>query len=212
MQSPARLMNEVTTADRWQDLLDKCLAGDGSAWGSLFDELQPKLIKIVAMILGPHAQDKDLIDEIAARVWFSLIDRKYQVLRQFDPTIGVRLTTYMTGIVRAAWLQYLRSERRRTKRELYFAAQRQKATAGHHSVENQKHPEFRTWLTKREREYWDHLIGDVEFSGPNSPANIWKLRQRIRDKFLSYLAGAADPVGSQSQSRLPCQQNSVVGK
>src|SRR5262245_47642281 len=90
----------------WPLLLEPCLEGNNTAWSSLFDELQPILIRMVKQVLGTNSQDQDLVDEIAARVWFTLVDRRFHYLRAFDPQLGVQLTTYLSGIAKTEWLQY----------------------------------------------------------------------------------------------------------
>lgn len=175
-------------------LIDRCLAGDAAGWDQLYDDLHPKLLRAVRGIMRQNTQDHNVVEEIVARVWFSLIDRRHQTLKQFDQHRGVKISTYLIVLARYEWLQYCRAERRRVRREQVFASRGQHHVEAVDSTLVYHFKEFREVLTERERQYWDHLFEATPVEGALvfSPANGWKLRERIRKKLQKYVAEFPD--------------------
>ena len=98
-------------------LVDQCLTGDETAWEKLYYRCHPALIKAIRYLLGNDNRDPNLVEEIAARVWYILLRNDGELLGRFDPDRDCRLQAYLIGFARNEILQYLRSERRRRSHE-----------------------------------------------------------------------------------------------
>ncbi len=101
-----------------QDLVQRCLAGEVSAWGELYAQYHPPLCTAIKAILGRQSYDPNLVDEIAARVWYAIIADDGQRLGRYDPKRGGHLSTYLALIARNTVKEYFRAERRRRQREM----------------------------------------------------------------------------------------------
>jgi len=60
--------------------------------------------------LGSNSNDLQLVDEIAARVWYAVIRDGGRVLAGFDPQRDTRLRVFLTGVARLEARQYLRTD------------------------------------------------------------------------------------------------------
>lgn len=186
----AQSMAELTTlaapeADR--QLVDRCLNGDPSAWDAMYQLFHHGLMASVKLLLGPGAWDRNLIEEIVARVWYSLVSRDGEVLDRFDPSRGCRLSTYLAQLARSEISRFFRSEQRRRNRERVVSQPGQSPTERQMEAELE---EFLETLTPREKEFCANvLLGESpEALASFSPTNAWKLQSRIRDKLRSYLS------------------------
>ena len=177
-------------------LVDRCLAGDENAWELLYHHCHPALIKGVRYLLGNDNRDVNLVEEIAARVWYLLLKNDGELLGRFDPTRDCRLPAYLVGFARNEILQYHRAERRRRSHEatggrLLLAGQRSSDLPVLAMID-----EFAMTLNTREQEFLEeHLLspppeasGESEDSGL-SKANIWQRRHRLRFKLKAFMQG-----------------------
>ena len=62
---------ECLQADR--KLVDRCLAGEVAAWEEFYAQCHDPLCTAIRIILGRSHGDANLVDEIAARVWYALV-------------------------------------------------------------------------------------------------------------------------------------------
>ena len=62
-------------------------------------------------------QQDQLTEEIAARVWFTLVRDAGRLLAKFDAARDCRFGVFLVGLARNEILQYVRHERRRVRRE-----------------------------------------------------------------------------------------------
>src|SRR5207245_1541003 len=72
-------------------LIDRCLAGDVSVWSEIYHEFHDPLLVSIRRYLNRAGQDSNLVEEIAARVWYALIKNGFQLLAKFDVSRGCRL-------------------------------------------------------------------------------------------------------------------------
>jgi hypothetical protein len=71
-------------------LVDRCVAGEVAAWSSLYSHSHDSLLAGIRAFLGRGGQDANLIDEIAARVWYALVKDNFELLDKFDVRHGCR--------------------------------------------------------------------------------------------------------------------------
>jgi len=171
-------------------LARRCVAGEVAAWEQLYALCHlPLLAAVESLLRAPH-RDAALIDEIAARVWYALVDNDGELLEKFDPARGARLITFMRALAKDEISRHFRGERRRRARESSAVHERTQQSA----AEARAHfAEFLSTLTPHERQFAsDYLLSNnpVEDCPPkkhHSPANIWQLTRRIHRKLLGYL-------------------------
>ena len=105
--------NETTQSDR--ELITSLLRGESGSWREFqtrFDRLVRRQVERVcrgfARTLG-----NDEMDEIRAEFYLSLVDREMRKLRLFDPTRGLKLSSWVALLAGNAARDFLRSHRRR---------------------------------------------------------------------------------------------------
>jgi RNA polymerase sigma factor (sigma-70 family) len=176
-------------------LVQRCIGGKDGAWDSLFHRFQPRLIAIIQASLGRGADGRELAEEIAASVWYSLVLGDGDRLRRFDPNRGAKLLTYLAALARQEIRRRYRRERSRFSREARVA--RVEATAGDDARCDLVLEEFLATLSPREREFCLTYLLD-RCAGAARPvlteANNWKLRSRVMHK-LRLFAGERGPTG-----------------
>ncbi len=178
-------------------LIDRCLKGDVEAWEQIYLECHPALMTSIRMQPsfqqpGSRRPDSNLVEEIAARVWFSLTTDGAGRLARFDKTRGCRLSTYLALLAKDEAKRYFRSEERRRKRELMAIRPRN----GHFSSEERMDmteaamADFLETLTAKEQEYYARNLASPGEPGVRdgiSSGNTWQLRHRIHQKLLDFL-------------------------
>jgi hypothetical protein len=178
-------------ADR--QLAQRCVAGEVAAWEEFYAQCHDPLLAGVRVLLSGWTSDANLVDEIAAQVWYALVADDGKVLAKYDPARGGRLTTFMRAIAKGAVGQYLRSEQRRLDRE-------REATYGkppHHADDQDQVDstveEFLETLGPGERQFCDeHLLsspgdGDGDQNGKVSRASFWHRSRRVYRRLLGFL-------------------------
>ncbi len=105
--------HETTLDD--QALVTRLLRGDAAGWKEFqvrFDRLVRRQVERVcrgfARVLG-----NDEMEEIRAEFYLSLVDREMRKLRLFDPTRGLKLSSWVALLAGNAARDFLRSHRRR---------------------------------------------------------------------------------------------------
>jgi DNA-directed RNA polymerase specialized sigma24 family protein len=101
-------------------LIEHCMAGQREAWAELFRLCQPLMLRQIALWFRPR-NCRELIEEIAGRVWLKLIDKKFARLAKFDSSRGIKLTTYLVALAKNEFRMFLREEKRRQARESHRA-------------------------------------------------------------------------------------------
>ena len=174
-------------------LVDRCLAGDVLAWEDLYGKCQPPLLLAIRVFLGRNALKQDLVEDIAAKVWFTVVDGQSKLLGRFDSGRGCRLTTFLAGVAKNEVSRHFRAERRRQSHEAIASWARygasSDASTGSLAASDIALTEFLTTLTPREREFCEgYLLGPVAAEQTAfSPANRWQLQHRVRNKLWKFL-------------------------
>ena len=174
------------------ELVRRCLQGDVAAWQELFGQCQTHLLLTIRSMLHPHGNNLNVADEIAARVWFSLVDSNGRLLVRYDAHRGCRLKTFIAALARHELLEYWRSERRLRNRELEAVRCRPKARPAEVNHFNMVWDEFLTTLSSREREFLEQVLlvpTRDSRSEELSQANFWQLSSRVRSKLKTYSNG-----------------------
>ena len=52
-------------------LVDRCLLGEVAAWEEIYRQCHDPLCAAIKSLLGPGFHDPNLVDDIAARVWYA---------------------------------------------------------------------------------------------------------------------------------------------
>lgn len=164
-----------------QEVVDLCLQGDCAGWERLYALCSPAINASIRAYLGREAQDIELVDELAAQVWYFLVINDARALAQFDGKRNIRLTTYVSGIARNVVRNRRRSDSRRRVREANAA--RPPWTAADALISPLALEEVSQTLTAREKGYLDWCLAPADssqttFSG--SENNDHQLRFRLR--------------------------------
>src|SRR5262245_50238722 len=168
-----------------RELIDRCLAGDAGAWTGLYDHCHEPLVRSIRAFLGQGAKDASLVDEIAARVWYSLVRNDFERLSRFDPNRGCRLITFLAALARAETRLLLRSERRRKNRERKASRPETAKWDGGFGIQLASEQEFLSILTHAERSYFTEVLTETDntaAAAKYSQGNQWQLRHRVRKK------------------------------
>ena len=174
-------------------LAARCAAGEVDAWEEIYRLHHASLVRTIAVLLGSRGSDRDLVDELTARVWYRLVEQDSRLLNRYSPDRGARLITFMRAIARDVIRRHYRSEMRRQRRE--------QIAAGTKSVErfsgsvDRSLSEFLATLSPSERRFTnDYLLSDpVELGSCStveprkSDASIWQFRRRVRVKLQRFL-------------------------
>jgi DNA-directed RNA polymerase specialized sigma24 family protein len=180
-------------ADR--KLVERCCSGEVAAWEELYAQCHDMLLASVRCLLGQARNDSNLVDEIAARVWYALVANDGELLAKFDPKRGARIITFMRAVAKDEICRFFRSERRRRRREQIACGEK----SPHHSDDQAQSEavlsEFWETLSPCEMGFaTDHLLAvasaDIQpyakSSSNYSSANVWQLTHRIYSKFVKF--------------------------
>jgi len=171
-----------------QELVQRCLTGDVAAWENLYAQCHGPLLALVKGLLC--SADAELVDEIAARVWYALVANDGALLLRFDPTRGTRLVTFLRAIARDEATRHFRTEVRRKERET-VAARQKSADMESEAVPHFLMEEFLTTLSPGDRSFClEHVLAPAPQDGvlPASrrPA-VWQQTRRLYKKLQAFL-------------------------
>jgi hypothetical protein len=183
--------NETDAAGIHADALlaQRCLAGEVAAWEQLYTQCHEPLLLSIRIMLGPQSKDANLVDEIAARVWYALVANDGELLARYDFERGARLITFLRALAKDQSAQHFREEVRRRNRELLALRERQKQQKNLDQPCNSL-SEFLGTLTPHERVFCnDYLLAEPSgaVNEPYSSTSIWQLSHRIYRKLLRFL-------------------------
>jgi hypothetical protein len=113
----------------------------------------------IRAIISNRAVDPNLVDELAARVWYAVVRDEGRLLARFDPGRGCTLTTYLALLAKDEASRLFRSERRRRRRETAVATS--DATPPHktaaQAAERITLAEFAATLTPAEKMFYEEI-------------------------------------------------------
>ena len=154
----------------------------------MYDRFHSSLLTSIRAFLGRAGHDTHLVEEISARVWYSLVRNDFELLARFDPARGCRLSTFLSVLGKSEARLLLRSERRRKTRECIASRpeiEQGDATCGGTLADD----DFLATLSPRERAfYFDILVASRAVDESTySRQNQWQLRHRVRKKLEQFL-------------------------
>jgi DNA-directed RNA polymerase specialized sigma24 family protein len=187
----SRLENRQISAGILDDgkLVEDCLSQNPAAWSQLYEACHAPLVSAICSVLRNATTDDNVVDEIAARVWYALVRDQAQLLSRFDVTRGCRLNTFLSAIAKNEARQFFRSERRRRHREKIASRSELEPSSQFTDAFATDH-NFLNTLTPGERGYYESVLmnnGHGETEGRYSAENSWQLRHRLRKKLIRYL-------------------------
>lgn len=184
-----------------QQLAARCLAGEVAAWEELYAQCHAPLVVSIRMMLNGYTTDANLVDEIAARVWYALVDDDGALLTRYSPKRGARLVTFMRALAKDIICRHFRTERRRQKHEAAATREKRRQAFGNSRESASSVSEFLTTLTPEEKTFCDEFLLDRPPDGQNdghakrSRPTLWRWTQRVYGKLLRFLDGDAGPQG-----------------
>ncbi|MBN2474399.1 MAG: sigma-70 family RNA polymerase sigma factor [Pirellulales bacterium] len=174
-------------------LVDRCVAGDVKAWEELYAQCHRPLVASIQIMLGPQGHDVNLVDELAARVWYSLVADDGQRLAKYEPKREARLITFIRAVAKDIVGRHFRSERRRLQRERIAAREEPKHRISDQNSSVASLGAFLETLTAREKAFCgDYLLAahlDASEMGCEqiSIENARKLTSRVRRKLRKFV-------------------------
>lgn len=79
-------------------LVDRCLNGEVAAWEELYAQCHEPLCTAIRSKLRQGITDPNLVDEMAARVWYAVVKNDGELLSRYDPERGGRVITFLRAI------------------------------------------------------------------------------------------------------------------
>jgi hypothetical protein len=165
-------------------LVARCLRGEVTAWETMFDFYNPKLVSVIKVLLHGESGAAQA-EDIASAVWSSLCSVPYTHLERYDAQAG-KLLSHLVALARREIWRERRSKRSRYSRECSVA---RKEAAWEEVGRGIALNEFLATLTGREREFClSELLPQAEptLRPPLSVTNGWKLKSRVLKKFRNY--------------------------
>jgi len=173
-------------------LVQRCVQGEVAAWEELYAQCHQPLCAVIRRRLGRSFADPNLVDELAARVWYAVVANDGELLAKYRPDRGARILTFLCSIARHKMVHYLRCECRRLARDLASARQRRFAAVSYPEPACASLTDFLATLTPHERRFCtDHLLAGGTPTAPTaektySRSNIWQLTHRVYEKLLTF--------------------------
>lgn len=182
-------VDTAIVADR--QLVDRCIAGDVAAWSLLYQQTHDALLATIRSFLGRAGQDRNLVEEIAARVWYAVVKDDFALLGRFDVRRGCRLTTFLSVLAKSETRMLFRSERRRKSRE-QLVSRSELEGSGTRPGALISDEEFVATLSPAERTFYvDVLVAPAErrqlAEQGYSSENMWQLNYRVRKKLERFI-------------------------
>ena len=171
-------------------LAERCLAGEVAAWEELYGMCHEPLCLSIKFMLCATGRDPNLVDEMAARVWYALVAKDGALLARYSPKRGARLITFLQSLAKDQISRHFRSEHRRSQRER--TAVRERHTSGGFESEYSASDlnEFLATLTPQEYRFCcEILLADENTGGKRSRSkpNVWQLTHRVYQKLCGFL-------------------------
>ena len=178
---------------RDRNLVERCLAGDVSAWSEIYRTFHGSLLVSIRRYLNRAGQDMNLVEEVAARVWYALIRDKFELLAKFDVSRGCRLSTFLSVVAKNETRVLFRSERRRRTREHLASRPDFFEDSSLDSSKLLTDEEFLVTLSRAERTFFLDVLAAppderVQAEQAYSTENNWQLRHRIRTKLDQFIS------------------------
>jgi hypothetical protein len=169
-------------------LIQRCRAADQAAWSQLHATYHGPLLGAILKHLG-RKNNLELAEEIAARVWASLVFQNGCRLAAFDPGRG-KLLRFLSTLARQEISHFFRPRSRNGRHEVPLTTDQAAATEVEFPLEIESVRDgFVTRLTKAERKFFvEYVLGPPGTPPANiSPQNFRKLKHRVFRKLHQFL-------------------------
>jgi DNA-directed RNA polymerase specialized sigma24 family protein len=171
---------EAVTNDPSPSLLQGCRQGDDASWRQLFAVYQESVRRRIAWLLRDHGRDRNVVDEIAAQVWYRLVVGR--LLGLYDPRRAC-FRAFLFGYIRQEVRRRYRPRRSRPIRVIPLGGLDLADPAGDVCPLGLMLNELLSALSPRLREFTLQQVGGpAQASGrpAPSPANARQMEVRIR--------------------------------
>ncbi len=176
------------------DLAQRCVRGDVAAWNDIYAQNHDRLCRSIRILLGSLC-DANLVDEIAARVWYALVENDGKLLERYKPARKASLITFMRAVARDVIHRYIRTEVRRRQREAASLRQKSAGRGIAREVITDSLNDFLATLTPREQKFCHEFLLQPREEGPIegsdsaniSAVNIWQRTRRLYVKMIDFL-------------------------
>jgi len=178
-------------------LAERCLAGEVAAWEEFYGQCHEPLLLSIEIMMGLYDPDPNLVEEIAARVWYALIANDGKLLGRYNSKRGARLITFIRTLAKTQVNRHFRAERRRRKRERAALRERPGHRVADVGQSITSLEAFLATLTPHERNFChEYLLDSPCQSGDQTQptrlgANVSQLSHRIREKLLRFVGREA---------------------
>lgn len=174
-------------------LAQRCADGEVAAWEELYHQYHDRLLASIHIMLSGQHADPSLAEEIAARVWYALVEQDGRLLLKYNPKRGASLMTYMQVLAKDLLRRYYRSERRRQDRERAVMTRRPSSHSSEMDQNASTLDEFLDTLSATERTFYDQCL--VSSSGSStsagldySSATVWQRTHRLYKRMARFLS------------------------
>ncbi len=171
-------------------LAARCVSGEAAAWEELYAQCHDALCASIRVMLGRRRSDSDLIDEMAARVWYRLVNNDGELLARYSPRRGARLITFMRALAKDEICRNARNEVRRRGRELVAVQSRRQPVEVDLAVLGSDLRVFLETLTPQEHKFCREVLLGVSDNAEDAlrtKTNVWQLTHRVYQKLLRFL-------------------------
>ena len=194
MPRTLKTASSLVAEDR--QLVERCLAGEIAAWSEMYRQFHERLLSSIRSMLGRQGQDTNLVDEIAARVWYALVKNNHELLAKFDASRGCRLSTFLFVLAKNETRVLFRSERRRRNREQVASRSEMEGSASSLLGDRLADEEFLVTLSPAEKTFYlDVLVARPaereQAQQAYSSEYLWQLRHRVRKKLERFILGTS---------------------
>ena len=131
--------------------------GRCEAWSELYAGHHDRLCRSIRIMLG-SLSDANVVDEIAARVWYALVANDGKLLEQYKPERKALLITFMRLVVRDKIKCYIRSEDSPATTRGLGGLSESAGTNGHCEAISDSISDFLATLTPREQKFCHEFL------------------------------------------------------
>jgi DNA-directed RNA polymerase specialized sigma24 family protein len=167
-------------------LVQQCLLGQSEAWDRLYSLCHDSLCAAIRHFLT--TPDEDLVDELAACVWYALVREDCRLMRKFSESRCVRFTTYLNAIACNVARDYLKSAGRRRHREVQHLVATRSCNRLDGDDTKIEIEDFVNGLTREEERYlrWSTSNSATHGYFTGIPHRDYRLKHRLKEKLRKF--------------------------
>jgi DNA-directed RNA polymerase specialized sigma24 family protein len=166
-------------------LVRSCLKGEDEAWRQLKAQYEKRLLGSIQARLAPKGRNPELAEEIADRVWDSLLWNDSYLLRMFDASKG-SLAAYLTTLAHYEIGHYARRAQEEKEWSREWARHHAPVVAGEESEWPVVLADFMATLSKTEKRLVLTSLGKIPDTGEFRGKKKWNTLRRIERKWEAF--------------------------